>query len=107
MGTAEIIGIVFGGIVVLFVIFCAIINEIHTRKSRWIKVEDRLPTPDEYDWVLVNVMFDEDGTYGVPQVAEYRKGEWWGYCDDVPLTELWITVTHWMPLPEYPERERK
>lgn len=80
-------------------------NEIHKRKSRWIKVADRLPDPNEYDWVLVNVKFDEDGTYGVPHVAEYRNGEWWGYFDDVPLTELGETVTHWMPLPEYPERE--
>lgn len=80
-------------------------DEFHKRKSRWVKVEDRLPTPDEYDWVLVNVKFDEDGTYGVPHIAEYRNGEWWGYFDDVPLTELGETVTHWMPLPEYPERD--
>ena len=135
MGTSDIIVIVFGGIVVLFVIFCAIINEIQDyrgrkrsqamletireevenaermwneirkRKSRWVKVEDRLPTPDEYDWVLVNVKFDEDGTYGVPHIAEYRNGEWWGYFCDVPLTELGETVTHWMPLPDYPEMD--
>ena len=78
-------------------------NEIRKRKSRWVKVEGRLPAPDEYDWVLVNVKFDEDGTYGVPHIAEYRNGEWWGYFCDVPLTELGETVTHWMPLPEYPE----
>lgn len=138
MGTSEIIVTVFGCIVVLFVIFCAIINEVldyrerkrsqamletireevdnaermwnawdefHKRKSRWVNVDDRLPTPDEYDWVLVNVKFDEDGTYGVPHIAEYRNGEWWGYFDDVTLKELGETVTHWMPLPEYPERD--
>jgi hypothetical protein len=70
--------------------------------AEWIKVGERLPDPAEYDWVLVNIMFDEDGSYGVPTVAEYRKGEWWDLIGD-KLSELEITVTHWMPLPEPPE----
>lgn len=71
--------------------------------NKWISVEERLPDPSEYDWVLVNVMFEEDGTYGVPRIAELREGRWVG-DDDYPLKSLGCEVTHWMPLPEYPRR---
>ena len=69
----------------------------------WISVEERLPDPKEYDWVLVNVMFNEDGTYGVPCVAEYKDGQWWN--GEYFLEDLWLTVTHWMPFPEPPKKE--
>ena len=70
----------------------------------WIPVEERLPDPKEYDWVLVNVKFEEDGTYGVPHIAELREGKWYG-DDDYPLSALECEVTHWMPLPEYPRSD--
>lgn len=73
------------------------------KMGEWISVEERLPDPAEYDWVLVNIMFNEDGSYGVPDVAEYRKGEWWNF--DNKLSDLGITVTHWQPLPPPPEAE--
>jgi hypothetical protein len=73
--------------------------------GEWIKVSERLPDPAEYDWVLVNIMFNEDGSYGVPNVAEYRKGEWWDFFDN-KASDLDITVTHWMPLPPFPEAEK-
>lgn len=70
----------------------------------WISVEEMLPDPKKYDWVLVAVMFNEDGSYGVPQVAECRGGRW--YDGAFYLDELRETVTHWMPLPGYPERRK-
>lgn len=70
-------------------------------EGKWIPVEERLPDPKEYDWVLVNVMFNEDGTFGVPHISECRDGEWYG-TDDL-LKDLQLTVTHWMPLPEPPK----
>lgn len=70
--------------------------------TEWIKVGERLPEPSAHDWVLVNITFNEDGTCGVPTVAEYRKGEWWDSLGN-KLSELEITVTHWMPLPEPPK----
>lgn len=73
--------------------------------GEWINVSEMLPEPSEYDWVLVNIMFNEDGSYGVPTVAEYRKGEWLDFFDN-KLSDLDITVTHWMPLPPFPEAEK-
>ena len=73
--------------------------------GEWIKVSERLPDSAEYDWVLVNIMFNEDGSFGIPNVAEYRKGEWWDFFDN-KLSDLDITVTHWMPLPPFPEGEK-
>ena len=73
------------------------------RKQEWINVEERLPDHNEYDWVLVNVAFDEDGSYGVPQPAEYRNGEWFGLGDFHSMGDLYCTVTHWMPIPAPPK----
>lgn len=75
------------------------------KTAEWIKVSERLPDSVEYDWVLVNIMFNEDGSFGVPNVAECRKGEWWDFFDN-KLSDLDITVTHWMPLPPFPEAEK-
>lgn len=74
----------------------------------WISVEERLPDPNEYDWVLVAYTFNEDGTYGVPTVAELRKdGKWWDLGSEFSLEEKFCTVTHWMPLPEFPKGEQE
>lgn len=73
--------------------------------GEWINVSEMLPEPSEYDWVLVNIMFNEDGSYGVPTVAEYRNGEWCDFFEN-KLSDLDITVTHWMPLPPFPESEK-
>ena len=73
----------------------------------WIPIEDGPPKSEEYDWVLVNVRLNEDGSYGVPMVAEYRNDVWWEQFSDVPLEEMNITVTHWMPLPVSPKNNIK
>lgn len=69
----------------------------------WIAVEDALPDPAKYDWVLGNVMFNEDGTYGVPCVVEHRADGKWHRLDGWDTAALYETVTHWMPLPNYPK----
>lgn len=74
--------------------------------DKWIPVEERLPDPKEYDWVLVNVQANEDGSYYVPRTAELRNGEWWEYGTDWKISDMHLTVTHWMPLPEYPRRNK-
>ena len=79
------------------------IVDLYKNADNWVSVKDDLPDPEEYDWVLVNVMFNEDGSYGVPQVAEYRNGLWWPRDGEFPISELHCTVTHWQPLPEHPK----
>lgn len=82
---------------------CSAIKEMAS--ATWISVAERLPDPSEHDWVLVAITFDEDGSYDVPKVAEYRDGEWyeddpWG---DGRISALHCTVTHWRPLPGLPK----
>ena len=73
--------------------------------TKWIPTEERLPERPEYDWVLVATKLEPEGWYGVPHIAELRRGKWFGngYPDDMPLEEsCGVKVTHWMPLPENP-----
>lgn len=75
--------------------------------AEWISVEDRLPDPKEYDWVLGAVKTTEfingKNYYLVPHIIEYRNGEWWAMDSDFPVKDLFEEVTHWMPLPELPK----
>jgi hypothetical protein len=69
----------------------------------WIKVEKELPKSPEYDWVLVIAKMIPEGYYGVPAVAELRRGIWYFRDEEKPAEEtLGIKVTHWMPLPPNP-----
>jgi len=63
------------------------------RASGWISVEERLP--EDGGLVLVH-----------GGCAYCKNGEWMSVMDEGyrrPQTILW-TVTHWMPLPEPPEK---
>lgn len=75
--------------------------------AEWISVEDRLPDPKEYDWVLGAVKTTElpkgCNYYLLPHIVELRNGEWWTMSTDFPLSDLRCEVTHWMPLPELPK----
>lgn len=74
---------------------------------RWIPIEESLPDPKLYDWVLGAVKcchFTEPENYYLPpHVVEYRDGLWWAMGDEFHLKELHCKVTHWMPLPPLPE----
>ena len=75
--------------------------------AEWISVEDRLPDPKEYDWVLGALKTTEltkgCNYYLLPHIVELRNGEWWAMDSDFPLKDLFEEVTHWMPLPELPK----
>lgn len=79
----------------------AIANEIYNadyRKQEWIRVEDRLPinpTIEEEEYI---VMLDR--AY-IPTFAAF-DGEKFYRCN---CTSFDSKVTHWMPLPEPPEKK--
>lgn len=74
----------------------------------WISVKDRLPEKPMYDWVLVQVKLIPENNYGVPHVGELRNGVWYSDCYDTPLEEsAGVRVTHWMPLPEFPQGDNE
>lgn len=64
----------------------------------WVSVEDRLPEipkPDEgYCCFLVS-----DGS--LIHIAYYTE-DGWLFTDSGEMKEMFYKVTHWMPLPEYP-----
>lgn len=76
--------------------------------QEWIPVSERLPNNKEHDWVLAQVV-EDNGYMHIPKVMEYREqlNDWY------EETYGWLSkhngafiVTHWMPLPEPPSRER-
>ena len=75
-----------------------------TATSSWISVEERLPEYPEHDWVLVQIKLIPEGWYGVPHIAELRRGVWFSSSCDGPLEETCgVKVTHWQELPAKPE----
>lgn len=70
----------------------------------WIPVSEDLPKEPMQDWVLVKIMF-EDGSLGVPIVAELRKGVW--YCDlcEGPMEQgLNVKVIAWFDMQAISDR---
>lgn len=78
----------------------------HNRKKQyicgtWISVDDHLPDKDKYDWVLVQTWIDD--VFGMPHIAELRDGKWYDTEADGDMESTYmIKVTHWMPLPPFP-----
>ena len=71
--------------------------------SKWISVEKQLPEP--FEKVLVN--FKKDGVKNMQFVAYIDNNEEWGliYLYEVfPVIKNRLTPTHWMPLPEPPDK---
>ena len=67
------------------------------RVPRWISVEERLPEDDDHYLVWAH-------DNGAAEVAlYYGDGEW--LTDD--LENITRVITHWMPLPEPPDNEKK
>lgn len=75
--------------------------------SEWISVKDKLPAKDDYNDYLIT---DGEHCY----VGHYRHDAdaWdnsklgWIQCMDVVTDETYeINITHWMPLPELPNKE--
>ena len=77
-----------------------------TNVGKWISVKDRLPDCMGEVLVIVSGKPHENITLdGAYEIAEYDPVEGW-------ILEMWPewcsgVVTHWMPLPEPPEEEKK
>ena len=65
----------------------------------WISVQDRLPEVGGY---VVCIAKRNPFSRFMPMVARIKKNGWAN-----PITEQYISeVTHWMPMPEPPEKEK-
>lgn len=73
-------------------------------KTKWhpINGPEDLPPEDQYDWVLVRTKMIPEDRYGIPHIAELRRGKWWAAdCEEGPMEErLGLKVIDWMPLPD-------
>lgn len=82
--------------------------EANTAPDGWISVEDALPESPEFDWVLVQPVLVPEGLKGIPVTAELRDGMWFGMhtgCEPYEK-ECGVKITHWRPLPGYPEEKK-
>ena len=72
--------------------------EPEVRHGRWIPCSERLPE-DESPVIIAHI--DSDG-YGLPCIGMFRGNpKKWMSTSAIRI----VNVTHWMPLPEPPEKE--
>ena len=74
------------------------------KSGDWIRIEEGPPDSDEYDFVLAYVHIN-DKLDNFTVIAEYVNGEWRRDVDYAKLSDLGMTVTHWLPLPVPPHKE--
>lgn len=66
----------------------------------WIPVERELP--ERYEWVLVAWEEHSTGFRGIPQIAELRRNECWGFQEEMPKEYLDdLDVIAWKPIEPY------
>lgn len=79
------------------------IAELKAKAPRWIPVEERLP--ENGVPVLVNYIGNNYGKYHPDAIAvwtDYGCFWWEGSLEDC-YAEVAMPITHWMPLPGWPE----
>ena len=68
---------------------------------QWINAKDRLPETDECVLVIASGQYKNVKLVDAYQLANYCAGE--GWClDEYPEMD-YLSITHWMPLPDPPE----
>ena len=81
------------------------IAELEAKVPRWMPVEERLP--ENGVPVLVNYIGNNYGKYHPDAIAvwtDYGCFWWEGSLEDC-YAEVAMPITHWMPLPGWPEEE--
>ena len=86
------------------------IEELESKQSEWISVEERLP--DNYRTVLVACEYTTIGGGVRIIVIGLYGGGFWSLADadgthHLTKYNMHAVVTHWMPLPEAPKMTRK
>lgn len=78
------------------------------RKQEWISVEERLPEIKEHHCSDTVLVYFADGSIGFDQLEENCFGGVLFFCEKPsPFGEdEGLEVTHWMPLPSLPEKEK-
>ena len=70
------------------------------KMSEWISVKDKMPQPGRY---VACIAKRNPFSRFMPMVARIEKNGWAN-----PITEQYISeVTHWLPMPEPPEEEKR
>lgn len=72
---------------------------------RWREVKDNIPQENyfksNYDWVLVKIkdpLSRLDEIFGLPNIAEYRNGEWWFENSSLNNIKTELQVVAWRPI---------
>lgn len=81
---------------------------------QWISVEEALPDRIGYDWVLIQIQFD-NGFMCAPKIGEIRIDGYW-HCADYDEfykigesfeEKVGCKVIAWMPIPKFETEEKK
>lgn len=72
---------------------------------RWREVKDNIPQENyfecKYDWVLVKIkdpLSQHNEVFDLPNIAEYRNGEWWFENSSLNNIKTEIQVVAWRPI---------
>ena len=80
---------------------CAYYQPTLTPQNEWVSVDENLPDFDVPVLVYVKDIFDNKGTISITKytITYDLTNNWLGYENSS------FKITHWMPLPEPPEKE--
>lgn len=70
----------------------------HIGRGAWVSVEERIPNKGENVLVFATEKYTKGHKFVIDRLEEGEKEPIWMY------THGWFEVTHWMPLPEPPEK---
>lgn len=75
---------------------------------KWISIEDQLPPQKVYVLVASRYIDKKNNSYFYSQCIAERIGErWFEGCQGLEVGDKKTFVTHWMPLPDDPDKINK
>lgn len=79
---------------------------------RWREVKDNIPQENyfdcKYDWVLVKIkdpLSQHNEVFELPNIAEYRNGEWWFENSSLNNIKTELQVVAWRPIEKICKQE--
>lgn len=73
---------------------------------KWISVKDKLPeSPENGSIPIIICSYSEGRDKHHVSCVEFQKDNFYSYGERIIIDDCYWTLTHWMPLPEPPDKE--